>query len=333
MPDLDSGHYFFTALVPVWNDGIVQHVSAGASKPIKSSPIHMVREALETLPTALQSHAAEEIGINSPFARSHRTHFARFAIIDQPYYQGRDPENPLLEVIRNTNLLDPQPHDVLTCPYIVVSVDFDPSTPDARDEPRSYLEELWTLMPQELTAVFRYCYGFHADPALGHAGVSDAKSFADFLLPCQLETTMSFNDYYTGPPPLKTVSLTPVFLLAAAAVLGPLAAKYVWQWSWGTTILAILALLVLVVLAAFFYVLRAGGKAFAGNPDATLPQVLKGLYLQQAFVPFAARQQGRTQEERGAAFRTFIETHRPADLTGPTQPPGVIRSAIAKVAP
>ena len=99
------------------------------------------------------------------------------------------------------------------------------------------------------------------------------------------------------------------------------------------TILAAIALLVLVVLGGFFYVLWFGGKAFPGNPDATLPHVLKGLYLQQAFVPFATEQQGRTQKERGAAFRAFIETHRPADLTGPTQPPGVLRSTIMKVAP
>ncbi|KTW16881.1 hypothetical protein [Sphingomonas sanguinis] len=334
MPNLDSGHYFFSALVPVWNDGIVQHVSVGTAKPMKSSPIHMVREALETLPTALQSRATEAIGINSPFARSNRTHFARFAIIDQPNYNGRDPENALLEVIRNTDLLAPQPNDQLTCPYIIVSIDFDPSTLDAKDEPRSYLEELWTLMPQELTAVFQYCYGFHADPARGYPGVTDAKSFADFLIPCQIETTMSFNDYYTGPPPLRSASLTPFFLLAATAVLGGLVTNHLWHWaSWGMAILAAVALLILVVLIGFRYVLWFGGKAFPGNPDATLPHVLKGLYLQQAFVPFAAAQQGRTQDERGAAFRAFLETHRPADLAGPTQSPGVIRSTIMQVAP
>ena len=54
MPNLDGGHYFFTALVPICNVGIVQH------EAMKSSPIHMVREALETLPTALQSHVTGE---------------------------------------------------------------------------------------------------------------------------------------------------------------------------------------------------------------------------------------------------------------------------------
>ena len=45
MPNLDGGHYFFTALLPIDNHGIVEH---GA---FKSSPVHMVRDALEALPT------------------------------------------------------------------------------------------------------------------------------------------------------------------------------------------------------------------------------------------------------------------------------------------
>jgi len=49
MPNLDGGHYFFTALLPIDNRVIVEH---GA---MKSSPVHMVRDALEALPTALQT--------------------------------------------------------------------------------------------------------------------------------------------------------------------------------------------------------------------------------------------------------------------------------------
>ena len=89
MPSFDGGHYFFTALVPVCNRGIVEHQGFG-HEAMRSSPIHMVREALETLPTALQSRASEEVGIQSPFARSTRTHFARLVVLDQPFYNGRD---------------------------------------------------------------------------------------------------------------------------------------------------------------------------------------------------------------------------------------------------
>ena len=75
-----------------------------------------------------------------------------------------------------------------------------------------------------------------------------------------------------------------------------------------------------------------GMQPFPANPDATLPRVLKGLYLQQAFVRFALDKQGGSQIARGAAFRAFLRDVRPADLAAPTQPPGVVRSRFAKAA-
>src|ERR1700761_9168868 len=105
MPDLDGGHYFFTALLPIGNRGIVEH------GPFKSSPVHMVRDALEALPTALQTREAEKIGIQSPFARSLRTHFVRIFVIDAPAYNGRDPQDSIVSAIEKTDLLKPQPVD------------------------------------------------------------------------------------------------------------------------------------------------------------------------------------------------------------------------------
>ncbi len=176
MPNLDGGHYFLTALLPVDNEGIVEH------GPFKSSPIHMVRDALEALPTALQSKAAEEVGIQSPFARSVRTHLARFVVIDAPFSNGRDPADSIVTAALHTDLLAAQPVDRLSCPYILFCADFDP----VGEEPRSYLEELWTKAERELSSVFQYCYGFGA--------VKDAASFAAFFIACQIETTMPFND-------------------------------------------------------------------------------------------------------------------------------------------
>ncbi|MEG3175163.1 hypothetical protein U1872_02905 [Sphingomonas sp. RB3P16] len=324
MPNLDAGHYFFTALVPVCNEGIVAHEPvAGSAHTMKSSPIHLVRETLETLPTALQSHATEAIGIQSPFARSLRTHFARFLVLDRPHYNGRDPENAILESLANTDLLAPQPQDSLSCPYIVVMIDFDPVVPDGAGEPRAYVEELWGLMSVELSAVFRYCYGFGA--------VHDAKSFADFLLPCQIETVMPFNDYWTGPPPLKSLSIIALAVPPVAGLVLPLIAHFAFGWSslWGSVLVA-LALLIVGVLLSYAFVMWKGRQPFPGNPDATLPHVLKGLYLQQAFTRFVTAHQADTREARGAAFREFLVRHRPADLVAPTQPPGVIRSPFAE---
>lgn len=323
MPNFDGGHYFFTAVVPVRNVGVVEHaVYVGSKHSMKSSPIHVVRETLETLPTALQSPATEQIGIPSPFSRSLRTHFARITVLDQPNYNGRDPQNALVENLLGTDLLAPQPQDELTCPYLLVMIDFDPSTPDAKDEPRAYLEELWGLMPEELTAIFRYCYGFPATP--------DAASFADFILPCQIESVMTFNDYYTGSPPLKSLSrlwlAAPVIVGVVAPILAHL---FLHWWSWGVTALIAVGLLILTLLFDYLFVSWWGMRPFPANPDATLRHVLKGLYLQQAFVRFATQHQATGQTERGAAFREFLAANRPADLTGPTQPPGVVKSAMS----
>jgi hypothetical protein len=313
MPSFDGGHYFFTAIVPVCNRGIVEH------EGMKSSPIHMVREALETLPTALQSRASEEVGIQSPFARSTRTHFARLVVLDQPYYNGRDHADALVNAIKGTDLLAAQPHDVLACPYLLVMIDFDPADESGKGEPRAYLEHLWGVMAEELRAVFTYCYGF--------SKVKDAASFADFLLPCQIETTMPFNDYWTTAPPLPSMSK---LTLAAVPLLGialPLIGAWMHRWSWGMGVLLAILLLILGLLFDYWLVMHKGAKPFP-SAGATLPRVLKALYLQQAFARFAADQQHEDPAGTGAAFRAFLETHRPNNLAEPTQPPGIIRTIL-----
>jgi hypothetical protein len=313
MPNLDGNHYFFTALVPVWNEGIVEHDG------IRSSPIHMVREALETLPTALQSKATEKIGIQSPFARSLRTHFVRFVIVDQPFYNGRDRADALASAVCNRDLLKAEPSDSLSCPYIFVMIDFDPDG----DEPCRYCQELWDLMPKELSAVFRYCYGF--------SEVNDAKSFANFLLPCQVETTMPFNDYWVGAPLLTSMSKEPLIALPVAALVLPPIASAFGYLPWWTGLLLGIALAVAGLAIDYYLVMRRGGKPLPSAPNATLRHVLKALYLQQAFTRFAIEQQGRDIDASGAAFRAFLAKHRPKDLKEPTQEPGVIRSKFEEI--
>lgn len=318
MPDFDGGHYFFTAVVPVCNRGIVEH------EGMKSSPIHMVRETLETLPTALQSHAAEAVGIQSPFARSTRTHFIRFVVLDQPYYNGRNHEDALALTARglvsNVDPLKAEPHDVLACPYLLVMIDFDPADPSGAGEPRAYLEHLWGVMAEELKAIFAYCYDF--------SRVRDGGSFADFLIGCQIETTMPFNDYWTTAPPLKSLSVALLGIVALAGI--PLAIIGGWQhwWSWQAAWVIGSLWLAFGILLDYWLVMAKGAKPFPSS-GATLPLVLKSLYLQQAFVRFAAIQQDADPATTGAAFRAFLDRHRPNDLAEPTQPPGVIRTLFA----
>jgi hypothetical protein len=313
MPSLDGGHYFFTALLPIDNSVIVE-VEHGR---FKSSPVHMVRDALEALPTALQTQASETIGIASPFGRSLRTHFVRIFVIDAPYYNGRDPADSIVSAIEKTDLLSAQPIDKLSCPYLAFVGDFDP----VGDEPRAWLEELWTLARRELCSVFEYCYGFDKD--------ADAPAFASFVLKGELDTTMPFNDYWTIPPPFPNL---PLWLLAGPPILG-LALGGLAGWMsgmpwWGAGGLALLLAAVGVFLD-YQIVMNRGAKPLPTAPNSTLRDVLKALYLQQAFARFAAAQQGAAPAQLRAAFAEFVAATRPDDLSGPTQPPGVVRSQFA----
>jgi hypothetical protein len=314
MPDLDGGHYFYTGLVPICNVGIVQH------EAMKSSPIHMVREALETLPTALQSHAAEKIGIQSPFARSLRTHFARLVVLDQPFYNGRDHADALVSALKGTDLLKAEPIDELACPYVLVMIDFDPADPQGKGEPRTYFEELWRLMPEELEAVFRYAYGF--------SKVKDPASFADMMLDCQVETTMPFNDYWIGAPQLPSLSKALLAAVPILAIAGAAASAILSHWPWWAGILLGIALLIVAIFIDYWLVMHQGGKSFPAAPNSTLRDVLKALYLQQAFTRFAAERQGGDPATLGAAFRAFLGRHKPDDVEAPTQKPGVIRTSF-----
>ncbi len=79
MPTFDSGAYFLTTLIPIavepiFDDGVV------------TSPVHALRKRLSLLPR----------GERSPFARSTRNHFARFVVIDDVAYNGREQPDTLL---------------------------------------------------------------------------------------------------------------------------------------------------------------------------------------------------------------------------------------------
>lgn len=314
MPNIDGGHYFLTALAPVDNRGIVEH------EGMKSSPIHMVREALETLPTALQSHATERTGIQSPFARSPRTHFARLVVLDDPFYNGRDPTGAIGNVVGGVDLMKPQPVDSLACPYLLVMIDFDPA---GADEPEHYLASLWDAMQPELRAVFQYCYGFDA--------VADRATFAHFVMACQIETTMSFNDYRVGAPPLPSLSLWQVALPPLLALGLGVAVVAMAQTGFWFGALIVLALLALALFVDYRIVLGIGARPFPPAPDNTLPDVLKALYLQQAFTRFAAAHQGDAPAALQAAFRSFVAQAKPEDRAGPTQRPGVIRTPASEL--
>jgi hypothetical protein len=322
MPTFDGGHYFLTALAPI-RTGVVEDELA------KTSPVHALRKCLDLLPTARQTEACHG---QSPFARNTRNHFVRLVIIDDVAYNGRVERDTVLATLSGDNLVVAQPQDHLSRPFLLFAVDFDARSGDA-SERDSYLAELWNTMGPELRTIFTFCERFDQR-------VNDAASFARYIADCQLETTMSFNDYYIDPLDLPSWPITP-FKQAGIAAAGVLAIGLVlsllnWVFNWAPgygfwlTLIGLVAL-ALVAGAAYWTVTEAGKKPFPAAPDSDLPTVLKSLYLQRAFSRFAIDNQWLSVATDAASaqklhdhFAAFISDNRPSDRNFPTQPPGVI---------
>jgi hypothetical protein len=316
MPNFDGGHYFLTTLIPI-RSGLCADPRTDATV---TSHLHELRATLAALPTALQTPATEKIGLNSPFARSTRTHFARFAILDDVAFNGRGQRDPIKVALK----LSPQPNvtdpvDRLPCSYLIFVVDFDAANGSdaARDD---YLTHLWSLMQDELRGILMHCDG--------HERLVDAAGFVRLIRDCQVETTMPFNDYWQGAPPLSPLPLKPLLVpaivAAAALVLGVLAALLFRPGFWWLALAGLVAL-PLALWWAYSRINAAGAQPFPTAPHSDLPGVLKALYLQQKFTRLAIETQGAPPAVLHAAFGEFLAMHRPQDTAAPSQKPGVVR--------
>jgi hypothetical protein len=310
MPNLDGGHYFYTGLFPVRLDS-VQRLDGSYTVPS-----HLLRETLASLPNFSEASGAIR---TSPFARCRSTHFVRLAVIDQPEFNGRDPVDALLQAAKGIDLLAHQPVDHFSRAWLMFAADFDAVDAGARDR---WAAGLWDLMEPELREIFSHCEGFE--------DVRDGAGFARHIARGQIETTMSFNDYWIDPPPFPSLSagailgtilvVLALFLVAGWWVHGHYAHRW---WVW-----AVAALLGLGagLWAAYKLVNARGSRPFPTAPNSDLKSVLKGLYLQQQLVPFAIDHQGAAPEDLHASFGTFLATIQPADLDQPTQKPGVLHA-------
>lgn len=331
MPNFDAGRYFLTVLAPI---------RSGAG-PDGTSHRHALRQALATLPTAMQSPATVKIGLNSPFARNRQNHLARFAVLDDVVFNGAMPIDPILGRLQDRDPIVPGPVDRLATAFLMFTAELDavteegaplPATlsPSQQDAVRdAYARRLWATMEPELRRIFGHCHGFE--------GVETADAFARYIARAQVETTMPFNDYYTEPPTLRAVPLVAV-LVAALVPVAVLALALV-GWLTGMERIPLVSLLadwrpgpaipwaaiasVAALRLAYAYVIAQGQKPLPPATDATLPAVLKALYLQRQFTRFAETQQGADPAALHAAFGTFLARHRPLDPE-PTQPPGVV---------
>jgi hypothetical protein len=334
MPNFDGGHYFLTAFLPV---------KAEPAQDLRghtwvSSHVHILREKLASLPTALQTWAAEQTAVNSPFARDSRTHFARLFVLDDVAFHGRVHQDAIVTALKGalggilkrriagSDPTQPYPVDHLPHPWLIFVCDFDAKNGDD-SELESYLRGLWTVMDDTWKDLLMHCHGWDA------GGGADA--FVQYIKRCRIETTMPFNDYYVPMPKLESMSLAGVLaplLIALVLFLGGLIGGLLTAWFggrggmwWVAALIGLVALPVTAVLA----VRRVNGAAQSPLPTGRrtdLNSVTKALYLQQRFTDFAIANQGVSHDALHAAFGEFLRTHRPEDPLAPTQPRGVVRS-------
>ena len=139
------------------------------------------------------------------------------------------------------------------------NIDFDaPQGTEA--ELRAYLRDMWTNMRADLGPIFAQCFGYDK--------VHNAEDFANFIIGCQVETTMPFNDYWAEAPALPTVSkiaMAATFLAAAGVagvafyallnVLGLIAGQG-WSAAYRAEAAAIIVLAILAGAATFAIFIR-----------------------------------------------------------------------------
>jgi hypothetical protein len=323
MPTFDGGHCFLTVLLPIKTSEVVDQDG------LRSSPVHMVRDALAILPTARQSPVTEDLPVTAPFSKCTKTHFARFAILDDAIFNGRLSSNAIVDSLKGLDRTIPKSVDQLPGPYLMMAVDFDaPNGTDA--ELRGYLTGMWTKMGLQLAPVFQHCFGYN-EKAIS------AEGFADYIISCQLETTMPFNDYWPSFPPLTAISepLLAVSFLVPALVVGlglyfalaamDLIAHRRTPWLYCAEILAIALLGIGVGLCVVYHMVMARGEQpFPTAPNSDLPSVLKSLYLQRELIAFVIKMQGQSPTNLTQAFGAFLDQNRVQDADSPTQQPGTI---------
>jgi hypothetical protein len=323
MPTFDGGHCFLTALLPIKTSEVVDQDG------LRSSPVHMVRDALAILPTARQSPVTQTLPVTAPFAKCTKTHFARFSIIDDVIFNGRMASNAIIDSLKGLDRTIPGPCDELPGPYLLMVVDFDaPNGSDA--ELRDYLKDMWTRMGPELAPVFRHCFGYEPQ-------VTSPDSFADYIISCQLETTMPFNDYWPGAPPLTAMSkpflifnfLVPALVVGgglywALSAMGLIAHRHT-PWLYCAEILLIALLGIAVGLCVIYRLVMARGEQpFPMAPNSDLRSVLKALYLQRELIALAIAMQGKSPADLTSAFGAFLQKNQVGDVDNPTQQPGTI---------
>jgi hypothetical protein len=164
-----------------------------------------------------------------------------------------------------------------------------------------------------------------------------ARDFADYILACQVETTMPFNDYWHVPPPLPSLTAPALIGVGAGSWLATGAVLYAILYALGCAETLGLSwafvgqALLLAVLTAgpaiyilYRFIMARGGKRFPMAPNSDLPSVLKALYLQRQLIPIVVQMQGVSDQVLYDKFGELFARVQADHVATPTQSPGVI---------
>ncbi|MFZ0409406.1 MAG: hypothetical protein WAM11_15050 [Cyanobium sp.] len=325
MPNVDGGHYYLSALVPLLEGPCPE---PGAYPGSGLSHVQAVRQILATLPRGEQEDPSSPL----PFSGEASTHFARLLVIDSLPFNGRQRRDVLAAALRRRDPLASEPIDRLPFAYLGLFIDFD-AADDRRRTLEWYLRDLWRSMPQELASLMGHCrdYDDRAD--------RQEQSFVDLVQRCQIETTMPYHDYrllpepglWSGtelPAPRLGRALRPVLVLAPLLLILLLSVMWWTRLSLWWLPVAVLLWASLLLWLAQRRLLARAYQPFPAAERGNLPSVLKALYLQRQFSRFMLEQQGATPEDLRQAFAAFLAEHRPADLACPTQAAGVVPASV-----
>lgn len=321
MPNFDGGHYFLSSLIPIRQDLTPQPEGGSVT-----SHTQAIQEILSILPreNCCTTDQAVAIGNDSPFSRNLHTHFCRMVVVDQVAFVGRQHQDALMTAIRKINPVIPCHVDRLPNNFLALIVDFD--AVDGQPETlRRYLQELFRQMPTHLSGIFQHCVGFDRS--------APEQSFVRQVMQGQIETTMSFNDYYwqgepglwQGSPALPNKIPRILFPPMAVGLVSVIALSIWGPIGWLRALLIILDLGLMLVWTVKRLV-RIGMEPFPTAPRSDLPSILKALYLQRHFIDFMIANQGATPEQLQSQFRQFVSQHKPSSVVSPTQSPGYLPS-------
>ncbi|AII48271.1 hypothetical protein KR52_03755 [Synechococcus sp. KORDI-52] len=269
MPSNEAGFYQLTALLPIKAGPYTSLNPDESDAGTRNNPESYVRH-LKAFLNQLSDSFLENIDLKQSsedhrhlFDHTRCTHFARFVVIDQLFYNGRRRNDSLIDFLRvlfvNGDFLSKKDEiDELDLPYLLITIDFD-CDPDSSSCVQDYLSELWPYANEYLTEIFHHCQGFSLpsppqDQLLEphHADWHAYHTVERMLLSHEVETTYPYSAYFWAADKVQRWD-------PCTDEVSPSAFKN----RWGLIIIGILPL-ILVVVAILILLFRLVSLLF--NP-------------------------------------------------------------------